>query len=264
MDAATGTPEPPAPHEARTEERDLLARYVALPADDPARAGIREALVVLYQPMVRSLAQRYASRGEPLDDLVQAGSIGLLKAIDRYDPSRGDSLAGLLVPTVLGEIRRHFRDHTWSIRVPRGISELAVRVRAATPELEQRLGRSPTVAELAEHLGVDDDAVLEALEAGGAYRADSLDQPWGEGDALSLDPGSDDDALARLLDREALRPALAELTDRERALLNLRFVEQRTQSEIAQELGVDQSQVSRLLARTLLDLRQRLDPDAAH
>jgi RNA polymerase sigma-B factor len=247
------------PSTTQAQERDLLLRYAAMAPDDPARAEVREALVVLHQPMVRSLAQRYVGRGEPLDDLVQAGSIGLLKAIDRFDPERGDSLHGLLVPTVLGEIRRHFRDHSWSIKVPRSVSELSVRMRSATARLEQTLGRPPTVAELAEDLGVDDDAVLDALDASSAYRTDTLERPPGD-EGPAVDPGGEDDALARLLDREALRPALAELTAEERLLLRLRFVEERSQSEIAAVLGVDQSQVSRRLARVLIGLRERLGP----
>jgi RNA polymerase sigma-B factor len=251
----------------RAQERDLLVQFASLAPDDPRRASVREALVVLHQPLVRSLAQRYAGRGEPLDDLIQAGNIGLLKTIDRFDPERGDSLVGLLIPTVLGEIRKHFRDKTWAVRVPRSISELGVRLRAVRSDLEQSLGRSPTVPELAQALDVDEDAVLDALEAAGAYRLDSLDAPGlddGSGDSAPSQAMArahatdDDDALLQVLDRHALRPALAELTDRERSVLRLRFVEQRTQGEIAAELGVDQSQVSRLLARTLLQLRERL------
>lgn len=256
--------------DARAREHDLLAQFAALSPHDPQREAIREALVVLHQPLVRSLAQRYAGRGEPLDDLIQAGNIGLLKTIDRFDPNRGDSLVGLLIPTVLGEIRKHFRDRTWAVRVPRSMSELGVRLRATRSELEQSLGRSPTVPELATALGVTPDAVLDALEAAGAYRLDSLDAPapGAEGDAggsayaaTNLTQGTDDTDLLRVLDRHSLRPALAELTDRERTVLRLRFVEQHSQSEIAEALGVDQSQVSRLLARTLLQLRERLgDP----
>jgi RNA polymerase sigma-B factor len=251
----------------RAQERDLLVQFASLADDDPRRASVREALVVLHQPLVRSLAQRYAGRGEPLDDLIQAGNIGLLKTIDRFDPERGDSLVGLLIPTVLGEIRKHFRDKTWAVRVPRSISELGVRLRAVRSDLEQSLGRSPTVPELAQALGVDEDAVLDALEAAGAYRLDSLDAPGlddGSGESTPspamtrAHASDDDDVLLQVLDRHALRPALAELTDRERTVLRLRFVEQRTQGEIAAELGVDQSQVSRLLARTLLQLRERL------
>jgi RNA polymerase sigma-B factor len=266
---AHSDPQSLAVDDPRAQERDLLRQFAALAPDNPRRASVREALVVLHQPLVRSLAQRYAGRGEPLDDLIQAGNIGLLKTIDRFDPERGDSLIGLLIPTVLGEIRKHFRDKTWAVRVPRSVSELGVRLRAVRSDLEQSLGRSPTVPELAQALGVDEDAVLDALEAAGAYRLDSLDAPGpddGSGDGGPLQTiaraqasdRQDDDALLQVLDRHALRPALAELTDRERAVLRLRFVEQRTQGEIAEDLGVDQSQVSRLLARTLLQLRERL------
>jgi RNA polymerase sigma-B factor len=266
---ARSEPQSLAVDDSRAHERDLLVQFAALDVDDPRRASVREALVVLHQPLVRSLAQRYAGRGEPLDDLIQAGNIGLLKTIDRFDPERGDSLVGLLIPTVLGEIRRHFRDKSWTVRVPRSVSELGVRLRTVRSDLEQSLGRSPTIPELAQALGVDEDAVLDALEAAGAYRLDSLDAPGpddGSGggptkSVASAHSGADDDALLRVLDRHALRPALAELTERERTVLRLRFVEQRTQAEIADELGVDQSQVSRLLARTLLQLRERLgDP----
>jgi RNA polymerase sigma-B factor len=240
-------------------ERALLARFAALDPSDPQRADIRSALVVLHQPLVRSLARRYAGRGEPLDDLVQAANEGLVKAIDRYDPARGDSLAGLLVPTVLGEIRRHFRDRTWAVRVPRGARDLAVRMRGAREELEQRLGRAPTVPELAVELGVDDDAVLDALGALDAYRWEPLEAGPNSAEAERRpEAGRPDTDLEQVLTREALRPMIAELSDRERTLLRLRFVEERSQAEIAEALGIDQSSVSRLLARTLVSLRTRL------
>ena len=245
---------------AGVPERDLLAAFAALPPGDPARADIREALVVMHQPLVRSLARRYAGRGEPLDDLVQVANEGLIKAVDRYDPARGDDLAAFVVPTVLGEIRRHFRDRTWSVRVPRRMQELGRKVETAREELGHELGRSPTVQELAERLAVTTDDVLEALEAAAAYASDPLD-------ATDLADGSrhlaaEDDELARVLHRQSLRPAIARLEPREKAILRMRFLENRTQEEIAAEVGLTQSQVSRTLNRTLVRLRDAVGAES--
>jgi RNA polymerase sigma-B factor len=252
MDAAT----------ARQRERDLVEEFAALAPDDPSRAQVREALIVIHQPLVRSLAHRYAGRGEPLDDLIQAGSIGLIQAVDRFDPQRSDSFTSFAVATILGEIRKHFRDHTWSIRVPRRMQEIARQVSTARTELEQELHRSPTVPEIAERVGVDADDVLDALEAAQAYATRSLDAPSIEGGPVH-DPGADDDAIAAVLKRLDLAPVLAELDDADRDLLRMRFVEELSQTEIARRLEVDQSQVSRRLAHILLRLRDRMEPPGA-
>lgn len=247
---------------ARQRERDLVAEFARLAPDDPARAKVREALIVIHQPLVRSLAHRYGGRGEPIDDLIQAGSIGLIQAVDRFDPERSESFTGFAVTTILGEIRKHFRDHTWSIRVPRRMQETAQQVGRARTELEQELKRSPTVPEIAERLGVDIDQVLDALEAAQAYATRSLDSPSVEG-GPTHDPGADDDAIAAVLKRLDLAPALAALDNDERELLRMRFVDELSQAEIAKRLDVDQSQVSRRLAHILLRLRDRMEPPAA-
>ena len=247
---------------ARQRERDLVEEFARLALDDPTRAKVREALIVIHQPLVRSLAYRYAGRGEPIDDLIQAGSIGLIQAVDRFDPERSESFTGFAVTTILGEIRKHFRDHTWSIRVPRRMQEIAQQVSIARTELEQELKRSPTVKEIADRLGVGLDEVLDALEAAQAYTTRSLDAP-SIGGGSTHDPGADDDAIAAVLKRLDLAPALAALNDDERALLRMRFVEELSQTEIAERLDVDQSQVSRRLAHILLRLRNRMAPPTA-
>ena len=246
---------------ARAKERDLLERLSAIPADDPARGPIRDELVTMHLPLVRHLAGRYRDRGEPLEDLVQAGTVGLIMAVDRFDITRGTQLSTFATPTVLGEIRRHFRDHAWAIRVPRGLQELQIRVSAATDEMSQRLHRAPTVNELADELGVSSGDVLAALDARHAYSPDSLDPAVDEsagspGVAAALEP-----AFAEIEDRETLLAVLAELPERERELIRLRFDEGLTQSEIASSLGISQMHVSRLLARTLTDLRERMTRD---
>jgi RNA polymerase sigma-B factor len=207
------------------------------------------------------VAGRYRDRGEPLEDLVQAGTVGLIMAVDRFDITRGTQLSTFATPTVLGEIRRHFRDHAWAIRVPRGLQELQIRVSAATDEMSQRLHRAPTVNELADELGVSSGDVLAALDARHAYSPDSLDPAVDEsagspGVAAALEP-----AFAEIEDRETLLAVLAELPERERELIRLRFDEGLTQSEIASSLGISQMHVSRLLARTLTDLRERMTRD---
>jgi len=242
----------------RTQERELIEQYAAMAVDNPARAGVREALIVIHQPLVRHLAQRYTGRGEPLDDLIQAGSIGLIHAVDRFDPQRSSSFTSFAIATVLGEIRKHFRDRTWSIRVPRRMQELSRSVTTARAELEQTLHRSPTVNEIAEHLGTTVDEVLAALEAAQAYATHSLDAPAIDGGTIP-EAGGDDHALADVLNRFDLAPALALLDPKERQLLTMRFVDELSQVQMADQLGVDQSQVSRRLAHTLLRLRRELE-----
>lgn len=246
---------------ARARERDLLEQLRDLPADDPDRGPIRDELVTMHLPLVRHLAGRYRDRGEPLDDLVQAGTVGLIMAVDRFDIDRGTELFTFATPTILGEIRRHFRDRAWAIRVPRGLQELQARVTSATDELSQALNRSPTVRELADELGVSSADVLAALEARHAYSPDPIDPAANDssgavGSMAALDP-----AFAEIEDREALLAVLAELPLREQEIIRLRFDEGLTQSEIASRLGISQMHVSRLLARTLADLRVRLTRD---
>lgn len=236
----------------------LLADYRQ--TRDPAQ---RRRLVELYLPYVRSLAARYARRGEPMDDLVQVGSIGLLKAIDRFDPARGVPFEAFASPTITGEIRRHFRDRGWAISVPRSLQELSARVVAQRERLTNDLGRSPTVAELAEAVEAPLEQVLECLQARDAYRPASLDVPaGGSGDDSAATVGelmgSRDADLTRAERRITLDEALSHLAPRDRTVVYLRFWEDLTQREIADRVGVSQMQVSRILRRSMDILRDEL------
>jgi RNA polymerase sigma-B factor len=229
-------------------------------------ARAREQLAERYLPLARRLARRYQRADEPLEDLVQVASLGLLKAIDRFDASRDVAFSSFAVPTVLGELKRHFRDRTWSVRVPRDLQELALRVDRTATELSLPSGRAPTVSELAKAVGVSEEQVLDALQAAGAYRAGSLDAPrsgqagedLGEplvGDAL----GVDESGFERAEQRAALAPLLALISPRERLVLALRFGEDLTQAEIGERIGVSQMQVSRLIRAALTRLRAGLE-----
>lgn len=227
---------------------------------DPA---LRRRLVETYLPYVRSLAARYARRGEPMDDLIQVGSIGLLKAIDRFDPARGVPFEAFASPTITGEIRRHFRDRGWAISVPRSLQELGARVVAQRERLTNELGRSPTVAELAEAVDAPLEQVLECLQARDAYRPASLDVPAGGGDddaAATVGElmGSRDAELSRAERRITLDEALSHLAPRDRTVVYLRFWEDLTQRKIADRVGVSQMQVSRILRRSMDVLRDAL------
>jgi RNA polymerase sigma-B factor len=243
-------------------ERDLIDKFAALSPDDPARASLREALIVLHQPLVRHLAQRYANRGEPLDDLIQAGSIGLIHAVDRFDPERSQTFTAFAMSSILGEIRQHFRLHGWALKVPRRLQDLSRQVNVARQDLEQTLQRAPTITELAHHLDASPEDILDALEAGQSYAVSSLDLPDTD-EGTSEQSSEQADEIARVLDRADLAPALADLTDLERKLLSLRFVQDLTQAQIAEKLGIDQSKVSRQIARTLAHLRTQLSDDSA-
>jgi RNA polymerase sigma-B factor len=247
---ATDVPGPrAAPVDRRTSDLHLLA---SMDADDPVRPELRDRVVESHLGLVEHLARRYTDRGEPYDDLVQVGTIGLLKAVDRFDPQLGPSFAAYAVPTILGEIRRHFRDRGWAVHVPRRLQELTRAISTARAALTQELGRAPTVDELAERAGVDADAVLEGLESAGAYATVPLDVDHEGGEArLAVD----DSGLEGVENREALRPLLARLPARERRILALRFVRGMSQAQIAAEVGISQMHVSRLLARTLGTLR---------
>ena len=242
-------PPPVCPMRAAVEE------LVALAPDDPARPAARDRVVAAHLPLVEGLARRYTGRGEPYDDLVQVGTIGLLTAVDRFDPARGVPLGAFAVPHVLGEIRRHFRDRGWAVRVPRRLQEHGRAVADARATLVQRLGRAPTVAEIGRACGLDDEVVLAALESAGAYSTVTLgDDP----DQVAARWAAEDSALADVEDRAVLRPLLDALPSRERRILALRFVRGMSQSEIASEVGISQMHVSRLLSRTLAQLRERL------
>jgi RNA polymerase sigma-B factor len=240
----------------RAAEVNEFSELAGLSEADPRRAQVRARIVEAHLPLVRHLARRYADRGEPLDDLVQVGTIGLLKAVDRYDPERGAAFASFAVPTVLGEIRRHFRDRGWAIRVPRRLQELSRTLNEARAVLTQELGRAPTVDELAARTGVDPESVLEALDSAGAYATVPLETDEDEGPGGWL--AEEDAGLDAVENREALRPLLERLPVRERRILAMRFVRGMSQSQIAAEVGISQMHVSRLLARTLSELRAGL------
>lgn len=254
---------PPAPRAAawgpdqRAREHDLLARFAELDADDPRRAAVRDELVTMHLPLVHHLARRYRDRGESLDDLVQVGTVGLINAVDRFDPDRGVELSTFATPTILGEIKRHFRDRAWAIRVPRRLQELQAQVAARADELTRVLSRPPTVRELAASLGVSEEDVLDALEARHAYATSSLDAGAEDSDSPVLGGriGITEPAFEAIEDRETLRPLLEALPERDRRIILMRFFENRSQSQIAEELGISQMHVSRLLARSLAQLR---------
>jgi RNA polymerase sigma-B factor len=237
---------------------DMLRRLAALPPDDPERPALRQHLVEAQLPLVHHLAQRFRGRGEPYDDLVQVGTIGLLNAVDRFDPERG-SFTGFAVPTILGEIRRHFRDRGWAMRVPRRLQELGRQVSEAREILTQKLGRSPTVQEIAQHLDADTDLVLEALDTASVYATVPLPSTPEEGEMAPL--GFIDTGLELVEQRATLRPLLARLPARERTILALRFVRGMSQSQIAAEVGVSQMHVSRLITRSLAVLREGLNEE---
>jgi RNA polymerase sigma-B factor len=238
-------------------DRELLRRYHG--AGDLAA---REQLIEQYLPLVRSLARRYSYRGEQLEDLVQVGCIGLIKAIDRFDVDRGVELTTYATPNIIGEIKRHFRDKGWSVRVPRGLQELNVRLSRLVEELTVQLERSPTIAELAKAAGVQEEEVLEALETGQAYATLSLSAPTGGEDGDDLDPleslGEIEKEYEVSEDRAVLAPGLRVLDDRERRILHLRFFEGLTQSQIAQQVGISQMHVSRLIRRALEKIRAEI------
>jgi RNA polymerase sigma-B factor len=241
--------------DARAREAEAFAAYRAT-GDEAARNRLVEG----YRGLAVALARRFENRGEPLDDLVQVALIGLLKSVERYDPAHGTAFSTFATPTVLGELKRHFRDKTWSVRVPRGLKDLHVRVAPAVAELHQSFGRSPTIAELSGHLGCSEDDLLEAMEAGAAYRPGSLDAGGpddGGGPGLS-ELVSVGDGHEHTDTRVTVRALMAQLPEREREIVYLRYFEDLTQSEIAERIGVSQVHVSRLLRGAL----ERLGRDA--
>ncbi|HUH07223.1 MAG TPA: RNA polymerase sigma factor SigF [Egibacteraceae bacterium] len=230
--------------------------------------SIRAELAKLHLPLVEYLAKRFKDRGEPLDDLVQVGSVGLLKAIDRFDLGRGVEFSTYATPTIVGELKRYFRDKGWAVRVPRRLQELSLRLNKLVAQLTQDLGRSPTVPEIAKAAGVSEEEVLEALESGQAYSTTSLDAPTGgeEEDApMRMDRiGEDDFRLDNLEYFASLAPLIERLPERERKILYLRFFKGMTQSKIAEDVGISQMHVSRLLTRILEFLRDGMEGDAEY
>ncbi|MBC9726308.1 RNA polymerase sigma factor SigF [Streptomyces sp. TRM68367] len=244
----------------RSGARALFIELRKLKDGSPEYAELRNQLVRMHLPLVEHLARRFRNRGEPLDDLTQVATIGLIKSVDRFDPDRGVEFSTYATPTVVGEIKRHFRDKGWAVRVPRRLQELRLALTTATAELSQQHGRSPTVHELAEKLAISEEEVLEGLESANAYSTLSLDVPDtdDESPAVADTLGAEDEALEGVEYRESLKPLLEDLPPREKRILLLRFFGNMTQSQIAQEVGISQMHVSRLLARTLAQLRERL------
>jgi RNA polymerase sigma-B factor len=254
--AAGLEPPAPGPTEGLADDNTLLRRFRA--TRDQAS---REELVNRFLPLARGLAMRYAGGAEPTDDLMQVASVGLIAALDRFDPDRGVAFPAFAGPTILGELRRHFRDRVWTLRVPRGLQEQIRDVEAAVIKLSNDLERSPTVAELAAELGTDEATVLEALEASDARRTMSLDQSAGGEEpadaSIGERIGDADPGFELVEERAALRSSMIVLTDLEREVLRLRFVEDLTQSRIAARVGYSQMHVSRILRRALERLRER-------
>ena len=274
--AVTGSSPAPASPAVELDARDVeyahlapvLLEHAELPADDPRRGPLRDRLITGYLPVAQHLARRFVHRGVPLEDLVQVATLGLINAVDRYDPSFGRDFLAYAIPTIQGELRRYFRDHSWSMRVPRRLKDLHVSINRVTEELAQGLGRAPRPSEIAARLSISVDEVLEGLEATASYASQSLDEVLMEGEdkaTLANLLGSNDSGLALVEAHETLRPLLETLPPRERTILVLRFFDNMTQSKIAAHLGISQMHVSRLLSQTLATLRERArDPEPGH
>ena len=240
--------------------RELFRRYKG-----KGDASARDQLIMNHLNLVRFLASKFKNRGEPVEDLVQVGTIGLIKAIDRFDPERGLEFTTYATPTIMGEIKRHFRDKGWSVRVPRRLQELSSKVNQATDELTNQLQHSPSVEEIAEHLGASVDEVLDAMESSSAYSSVPLEGGGSSDDEEApsvIDHYATEDAdLAASDDRIVLEQAIADFSPREQDVIRMRFVDGLTQVEIAERLGISQVQVSRLLRRTLRRLQDKIDPE---
>jgi RNA polymerase sigma-B factor len=241
---------------------DLFRQLAVLETGSAEFQHHRDAIVERCLPLADHIARRFDGRGEPHDDLVQVARVGLVNAVIRFDVETGSDFVSFAVPTIMGEVRRHFRDNSWSVKVPRRLKELHLQLGAATAELSQRLGRAPTPTELAELLGMDRAEVVEGLVAGSSYNTLSIDSGGSGNDdapAIADTLGDVDATLDQIENREALRPLLESLPDRERAVVVLRFFESMTQTQIAERIGVSQMHVSRLLARALTRLRDQLE-----
>jgi RNA polymerase sigma-B factor len=238
----------------------LFEEFVGIEDGDKRKEVLREQLVEGHLPVAKHIARRFVQRGEPLDDLEQVAMMGLIHAVDRFDPNRGVDFLSYAVPTITGEVRRHFRDQGWGMRVPRRLKDLHVTLGSAMSELSQKLGRAPTATELAGHLRLPREEVVEGLAAANAYRGASLDRLTDEESSGGIADvvGQADNELDRVEYREALRPLLARLPERERTIIMLRFFGNMTQTQIADRIGISQMHVSRLLAQTLATLREGL------
>jgi len=249
----------PNPTNTREQDHVLFAEFAALADGDQRKSVVRDELISSHLGLVTHIARKYANRGEPLDDLIQVGTIGLIKAIDRFAPEKGFEFSTFAMPTIVGEIKRYFRDKTWAVRVPRRLQELGASVSKAVTQLSQQLDRAPTVQEIADYLKIELDDVVEALNANSAYSTVSLDTAF-DPDAPTLGDrfGSIDEALEGVEYRESLKPLLLALPEREKDILVMRFFENKSQTEIARTLGISQMHVSRILAHTLTNLRASL------
>jgi len=254
------------PHDDAPDTTEAFRRLASLPPGQP-HDSLREQIVEAWLPMANRLAGRFRNRGESLEDLRQVAALGLVKAVDRYDPELGNAFESYAVPTVTGEIKRHFRDHMWTLHVPRRVQDLRNRVRFAAQELSGTIsGHRPTVAEIAEHARMSEEDVRAGLEALESFTALSLDAELpGSEDGYSLSDalGSPDPALDTVIDREAVKPRLQALPERERVILYMRFFGDMTQSSIADELGISQMHVSRLISRCCNRLRDQVMRDVA-
>ncbi|MBW0012298.1 SigB/SigF/SigG family RNA polymerase sigma factor [Mycobacterium sp.] len=246
---------------------DVVEMFIALrkmPAESHEYCRQREQIVARCMTLADHVASHFARRGEGLDDLTQVARLGLMNAINRFDPDKGPSFIGFAVPTMMGEVRRYFRDYSWGMRVPRRLRELHVQITRTTGELAQQLGRAPTAGELSAVLGVPRGEIIECLVAGDAYRLESLDAPRGADDSgkprlVSDSVGGIDPQIEHITNREAVRNLVTALPPRERQVLHMRFFESMTQSQIAERIGVSQMQVSRILANTLRCLRDQME-----
>jgi RNA polymerase sigma-B factor len=246
---------------AEASAQALLTLLADLPPDSPDRTRVRARLIELYLPLAEYLARRFRNRGEPLDDLTQVAGMGLIKSVDGFDPTRGAAFTSYAIPMIVGELKRHFRDKGWDVRVPRRLQELRLELGKISGDLAQELGRSPTVADLAGRVGVSEEEVIEGLESGHAYRALSINVPVSgdEGGAELGDLLGDVDRALEAVDyRESLRPVIARLPEREQRIIAMRFFGNLTQTQIAQRLGISQMHVSRLLTHALTFLRGEL------
>lgn len=251
----------PSVEETRRRSAELFAVHRDPATTEAERDAARDALVHLHLPLVEHCARRFRNRGEPFEDLVQVGTIGLIKSVDRFDTDRGVEFSTYATPTILGEIKRYFRDKGWAIRVPRRLQELRMQIGATSAELTQSLGRSPTPRELADAIGCTVEEIIEGIESSNAYSTLSLDasDDAEDGAASMLDAiGVEDEGLEHVEIRESIKPLLEQLAPREKKILLLRFFKNMTQSQIAEEIGVSQMHVSRLLNRTLEQLRSSL------
>lgn len=246
-----------------SDVKPMFASLATLGESDPARADLRRSIITRCLPLAEHIARRFDRRGEPFEDLVQVASIGLVNAVDRYDVDRGSDFLAFAVPTIMGEVRRHFRDTGWAVRVPRRLKELHLELVKASSSLSQRLGRSPTTREMAEELGIGIEEVAQGLQAANGYQALSVDATVGgspdPGSTLGDLLGNTDSDLAGVEDHETLRVILQGLPDRERTVLLLRFFGNQTQSQIAARVGVSQMHVSRILSDTLSRLRAQVE-----